>query len=594
MQVVVELRYARDGLDWMEQHPRRYMVVEAMIEAADRFGRHPDSALVQRLIRLAEEWNRVRVWRLALKHPTGLQRLLAEEIIKCDLEHAEQRELLLRLAIGYASGDYLVAVKALPVQEMPSQRRAELIYDVMTTGRDHADEKISEETRATVAHALAHRYQPAETEVAMAMIRLLSRKSVNQATLGLSASGQALIAALLERARTDLAAVLTFMGTAVGVDCIEAARRVVEDGEVEPALNVLAAMTMREDTAARSLVRDALAHPRYKVRRFAMESLIATPDQADSEQILAMSEDKSADVRLAWARMMQKERWPASAEWLGRLLADNRNFDSRPAYLAGPNWADFAVARAAATALQTFEDVPPHALDQLLGAATDHASADPFVACRALTALTFHDDERVDRAVMSAFHAPPLSSAPAHRPLAQTAAWVLLDRAAIGLANIDQLDRDELLRVAASAKSVVAGPLIAAIGYLDSSLARSLAVLLEARSKHRLELLLVAAAASGIPAPARASGPVALLQATQRNIDLAFTAEQRAKLNVWRDTLDCNDGVQCLTAFLASTAFTAGLPECKRDIRQLEMPKRIGFITMRSLSPDAEESQSMG
>ena len=111
---------------------------------------------------------------------------------------------------------------------------------------------------------------------------------------------------------------------------------------------------------------DALEHKRYKIRREALRHLVPNAtDPAERRRLVTKaSGDASADVRLAFANLMEEYKWPESITSLVTLLADDRNFASSIGMRN--SWPRFAVARAAATALGSFEDLPTAAIDELL------------------------------------------------------------------------------------------------------------------------------------------------------------------------------------------------------------------------------------
>ena len=595
MQVVAGLRRAREGTGWVASHPRKGLLVEALIDAAEHSREHLTVEYLRTLIGLAEDWNKVRVWRLAAKHRFGLDDLVANELCVTGLEHSEQRQLLLQVLAASAAEEGFDAITRIPIDEIDPLRRIELVFDAMQTRHTLDHEPIEASSRMDWCAKLAAHFTSGEASLALALAHLLNGEPAGGSLTELSPDAVGVLQSIFPLSRPDLAAPLVFLGTAAGLDCLDEARRVMKADEAESAMNAALAMTMRSDEQAVDFVRECLVHPHYKVRRLAMNSLLERQLPADRSLVLTMAKDASADVRLEWANAMCKRRWVEAIEPLAALVGDSRNYDSRPQYLAGPSWSDFAVARAAARSLGAYDTLPDAAVDRLLLAVGDRSCTDPLVACRALTALTFCDDARIDGSIMAAFRAPPIASAPGYRPLSQSAAWALLDRAALGLVDLDALDSDELLRLCHSSKAPIAGPLIAAVAFLDESLARTLAKALDTQRKvDRLELLLVACVVAGRPSPTQTTGPIAILRAMETQGGDSLDPGSRATIEAWGAKLDTRNGVESITAFLASEVFSVPAKGPNRDPRQYDLPKRIGFLTMRSLSGDAEERDSDG
>jgi hypothetical protein len=76
-----------------------------------------------------------------------------------------------------------------------------------------------------------------------------------------------------------------------------------------------------------ALLRQAAAHGRYHVRRFALSTLVKRAEAQDRVSLAIAANDRSAEVRLTWAQLMADYRWPQALDSLVRLLRDKRDFN---------------------------------------------------------------------------------------------------------------------------------------------------------------------------------------------------------------------------------------------------------------------------
>jgi hypothetical protein len=334
-------------------------------------------------------------------------------------------------------------------------------------------------------------------------------------------------------------------------------------------------------------VREALSHKRYYVRRTALRYLIQLNDPQDRARLLSFATDASADVRLAWAQLMEEYQWPEATGALARLLEDQRDYSNDPGYLQGPSWSEYKVARAAARALGAFETVPEEVVDALIQRVVK-GSRDPFARSAAVAALTNKEHAKINKLLNAALGANGLKGARDHRPIAQAAAWTLFDRAvdkkdvALTPATLDRI---------AEESTAVSGPLIMTAGVLGGPTAKVLGRTLK-KSKHdtRLELLRVAAIISGHSAELTLSAreqTLAKLQADTALEDL--DPAERAKIEAWSRGLKPSNDVQAFTAWAVGTVFKLPVPETGDDLRAFKMPERIGVFNLRSITPAREE-----
>lgn len=129
-----------------------------------------------------------------------------------------------------------------------------------------------------------------------------------------------------------------------------------------------------------------------------------------------------------------------------------------------------------------------------------------------------------------------------------------------------------------------------AAAVLDGFPIRTLAEALISQAKpERLELLLVASAAAGRPFPLEPDGSITILPALSDAHVSDLSADQRADLEAWSVGLDTAKDVQGVTSFIAERAFSLPVKNQDYNPRKLEAPKRIGVMTLRSMSSMAEE-----
>ncbi|HYR08224.1 MAG TPA: hypothetical protein VEQ60_10665, partial [Longimicrobium sp.] len=312
----------------------------------------------------------------------------------------------------------------------------------------------------------------------------------------------------------------------------------------------------------------------------------ASPE--DRPALVSVADDRSADVRLAWAKLMQERLWPEALESLVKLLSDRRDFGNDYALRAGASWAQFRVARAAANSLGAYDTLPVEVIDALLSAAGDIGNRDPFVACAALSALALKDDARIPPALLAGLSTPGMSGAPRYRPLAQAASWALYNRALVGKLEMND---SKLAEAATNASFEVAGPLLMAFGAVGGPARQALLSNLAAGGlAARVELVLVAAAAENkLPSEgvARIYELLALLSAGERLESL--NPADRDALTTWSLSLDPDADVQRHSVWLASKAFSLPVQEGVDDPDAFLLPKRMNVMTIRSFSPAREE-----
>lgn len=268
-----------------------------------------------------------------------------------------------------------------------------------------------------------------------------------------------------------------------------------------------------------------------------------------------------------------------------KLLRDRRNFATHAG--VGTPWSKFGVARAAARALGAYEALPAHAINALLQTA-QRDSADPFVACAALSALAKQDDPRIVPAMLSALASPGLDRSPSHRPRAQAAAWALFDRAVSG--RSDMLI-PEVARVAEQDDGPVAGPVLLAFGVLAGAVRDALLTRLRASRQHDRGTLVrtTAIAADAVAGMSLNDRELVLLRLARGEALASLSPEHRAAAEAWSRAVVVRSRFGRFIGWIAEIAFELPLNGEVGDIRAYILPERIGVMTMRSLTPHREE-----
>jgi hypothetical protein len=334
----------------------------------------------------------------------------------------------------------------------------------------------------------------------------------------------------------------------------------------------------------------ALAHPRYQVRRSALELLVKTVSLEARKSLVAKAAgDLSADVRLAWAELMKAERWPEAVDSLLLMLEDSRDFSSDRGFGNGPHWSTFRVARAAADALQSFTELNPEQLQRLIASAEDSARRDPFVSCASLLALSNKAGQQSESVLIDALEGAGLDGTQRYRVRAQAGAWSLFDRAVAGV-SIQCID--QITRAARDEQPHIAAPLLLAAGLVRGECRDRLAAELGARRlSARLELLAVGAASVGVLL-AGASPRLAVLSKLAAGTALADLQQDEMNLLVsWSSSLDASNDVEGTTAWVLANFFQLPVRDEAFNARAYDLPERIEVLNLRSFSPAREEQR---
>lgn len=598
MKIVVEIRYAKEGIKWLLSHPRRDIAAEALADLfrAPRHWAEPQNLGL--LVGCSAGWTRARAWEAVKNHwhPT-LKDLLEAELVRTDIENAHLRRTLIEIAIGtLPAGDSWLGRLIRVLGQATITRRLELVLDVATTRLEGDPKPGDGQMAAPVARAylLADAYEGYERELARALVDAMAGKDLTEISERLSTGARDALRDALQDMPTSIAGVYACLAMAAGIDATTTVQSLLKTDDSDDGEAAVQALALKGDSASLAIMRDALKHSRYKVRRKALRLLVQAPGDADRPLLLTLAKDRSADVRLAFAEAMRQHKWPEAVDSLVVLLKDRRNFSPDRSYLAGSSWVQYRVARAAAEALGAYESLAESAISALLAAADDRECRDPFVACEAVKAIANQADARITAALISALDASGIDGQPEYRPLSQAAAWALVFRAQAGKLKLDAAQQQALLNVASTSLPQIAGPVLIAIGILGGKARRNLMRVLKAGGHDdRRELLVVASVTAG-EVPQGVKDPIAI-KLVARGITPAGdrTTSDAEGLSAWSSALDPSKDVQGTTAWIASIVYQLPVINPKFDPREYKLPERIGLMTLRSLSPDREEFEQM-
>ncbi|MER9949527.1 hypothetical protein [Mesorhizobium sp. M0047] len=587
MKAVVKLRRARDGIDWIVDSPHRKLLVYALAELISERRRSPTLAELEFLLKHAEDWVRDQAWGAVQQHwDDGLSDFLLAELARSDLDSVSHRQRLVEIAAAH-SGTRDPVPDLLKVSGgASSERRLEIVFDVIATKLDDDPKgKDGVATRRARADTIVQNLGEAERGLANGLIDILTGGEIRAAASVLPGPALSLLPSVLQNCSIDLAGPLACLAGAAGLDIAAAAERLLSTDDARDGQAAIQALQIANGVDLRIAVRKALGHKRYDVRREALRALVPDATADERKHFISVASDASADMRLAFARLMQENLWPEAIEPLIELLADTRNFGSH--LPMGGAWPRFSVARAAAQALGSFEELPLSAIDALLDRACAH-SADPFVACAALCALAKQDDARITPVLLAALESPGLGGDAAYRPRAQAAAWALCDRSTGE--KLDALD-SAAARAAQGDTSVIAGPLLVAFGALGGEPREKLLRELRAGTQFERMMLIrtTAIAVDKVDGLSLDDREQILWRLARGDALEALTADERASVETWSQALDVDSGFERYIAWVADAAFGLPLSGEMNGIRAFDLPERIGVMTMRSLSPYREE-----
>ena len=588
MQTVASLRLAREGLAWVSDHPHRQSLISAMVRLFEKGTRSPSPSELRLLLNAAKGWVRTDVWRLVKQHwHVELADLLLAELRKSDLNRDLRRTLIEIAALAGDDARDHVSLLREAARHVSSERQLELFHDLMLASIDDDSELRGDQRRAALAERLIDRLPNGTSELARLLVALMSGKEIRTSAGALSGPARTQLSTLLNSVSADVAAPLLCAAAAIGLDINSGALRLLSTGEADHGVNVVQALLIDRRPRAIEILYEALKHRRYRVRRDALGALVRNGYSKEENRLVAAADDPSAQVRLAFARLMQEYKWPRAIDQLVKIMGDRHNFSSDFGMTSGPFWSRFSVARRAAQALGAYDTLPPSAAENLLRVA-EEGSPDPFVACSAISALACRDDSRVWRVVVAALESPGLEGASQYRPRAQAAAWAVFDR--IAAAKLVEFSA-EAMRIACEDRPAIAGPLLMSVGICGGRKRETLLDdLIQADLSKRIELLRVTAVASGTATDLSLKGYESALARMQAGVsERQLSPEERTELEQWSRSLDPDHDVEYFTTWIANSVFKLPVSKEITNLRAFDLPRRIGVITMSSLTLASEE-----
>jgi hypothetical protein len=588
MESVVRIRRSHEGSAFIEGHRHAQLLVRALAYLLNLTRKSVDAAELRMMLDVAEGWTRYDVWRAVAAHwDASLQSELEAEFARSDDGMDHIRRVLIEIASRDASEEDLVSMLSRVAGSCSPERRIELLRNVVAQGIE-GDPRGSDgvAARGLRAAALAATYPANERELGIAFAKVVAGDEIGATSALLSPPSRDHLQRTLTQVPPPVAGPLALLGAAAGSDVRPACEKLLATGEPDDGLVALQAIAIQDPPDRRARLMAALDHCRFHVRSRALEMLVPEISDAGERRSIAATAagDRSADVRLSFARAMAEHRWPEAMEPLVTLLGDERDFSHHLS--SASRGSSFLVARSAADALAAYDELPAEAVDALLEAAKAPCR-DPLVPCRALAALACADDARVEGVLADALAAPALRQSPAHRPVAQTAAWAILDRVIAD--KLHTLGRTTEL--ARTQPAPIAGPLLLAAGLLEGAERRSLIDLLERDGElDRRDLVVLAAAAAGRTGGLQVGERERLigeLVASGSTADL--DASDRGELEAWSLSLDVDGEFSRYAAWLAHDLLDLPLSADVGDIRDPDLPSATPVMTMRSLSRYREE-----
>jgi len=586
LKMVVRLRRQREGVAWIVGHPHQSSLLHALAEQIGDSSQSQPTAELKLLLANGDDWVRQHAWSAAARHwDVSLSDLLIDELTRSDIDSASLRRQLIEIAAAHGDGDPvpdLVFASA----HVTFARRLELLYDLITTKLD--DNQKAEDgaaQRRARATRLSESFAENERELAKALLEVLAGGEIRTAASGLCESTRQLLIGTLASASIDLAGPLACLAAGAGVTVDAAATRLLSTDDAADGDAAIRALVIAHGADLRTKLQPALKHRRYPVRRRAFRLLATDATLEERADLIAVADDQSADVRLAFAEAMKEYQWPEAINALVKLLSDQRNFASHAG--AGSNWSKYSVARAAAHSLEAYQVLPIEVIDALLETAQADGP-DPFVGCAAVSALAGQDDPRIAPALLAALASPGLDRSPTHRPLAQAAAWAIFDRA---ISDRTDVLIAEAVEVAKRAAAPIAGPILAAFSVHAGDEREALLKHFKASGQLDREALMRTAAivADRVEGLSLDDREKVLLRLARGETPNALSSEDLSAATTWSQSLDVRFGFERFTSWMVEIAFKLPLRGEVGDIRAYDLPERVGVMTMRSLTPFAEE-----
>jgi HEAT repeat protein len=585
LEAAVGLRYELQGISWLSDHRDRDRLAGYLSRVLRENGAACPPHVLRELVACSAENNRVSAWKVIERHwDQELDDLLTVELTRSDIAENELRQTLIRVT-AHSNADPVSRIAEV-LSKMPPFRRLEILRDLLTTQlQSDPESEAGVMVRRNRATALLTYFSGEEGELARALVDILGGEQLDSVAKRLAAPVKDLLLNALANAPLTVVGPLACLAAASGMDVEQPAHRLLTDGEAITGLEAIQALVLRPYEKSSNQLHSTLRHPMYRVRCQTLQELVKLVGDEERTSLALAAEDDSADVRLLWAELMQKEQWLEAVPSLIALLADCRNFDNDPGILSGPSWSRFSVARAAAHALGAYRSISKEATDALMRVA-ENSSKDPFVPCAAIAALADKDGARISALLVRSLASRGLRSSPEHRPLAQAASWALFDRALSGKLKFTE---EDVLRSIEDSNPAISAPVLMAVGAADINIADKLISALRDRDlPYRVELLLTAVAMFHGVAMSGAEEHHTFLASLYPIDEVEQTDVKFPKLAEWTLSLDSNRDVQGYTAWLVSMGLRLPVRATMSDPRAFDLPQRIGIFSLRSLTPARE------
>lgn len=603
LETVVRSRRLREGFSWLThlEEEQKRILLPRWIEVVAKENEQVTIEEIEAILDTAtNEGERARAWSAAAAHWShSLEEQLRREIARPDLGDPYLRVELIEtfaIAIGVDWLDALVTLS----RSAPKIRRLEIALDLVKVRlKSDLPDRRSGSTRA---HAYAASLEVPLRQVAERLLELMEGEDIREVSNRLSDDEREVVRSVLSKASSELAAPLVCLAAAVGIDVLPLAARLLGFGTALAGYAAVLALSLTSTETAQVELKRALEHVHYPVRRAAMEQLAALLPQKDRAPVLAMARDRSADLRLAFANLMSKLRWPEAIDALVTLLRDHRDFNAHPDFVAGRGTSVYRVACAAAAAIGSYSDLAGEYLSRIIAEAAQPNGDDPFVTCALLDALAKRSDARIDQLLIDSLKDRGFEeSGEIYKPIAQSAAWNIFDRSLAQSLNLDRVQRDVLVAAANDAEASIAGPAILSIASLRDAAATVMAreKFRESRSPSRGALLLVSAALSNAGEEGltfakweveKSAIMLARLISETANIEVAKAAALvNEEITRWSRALNSENDVEGLLAALLNKSLDLPISVPKSDIRKPRVPKRIRTLSLRSLTEMREE-----
>lgn len=600
---VLQLRREREGFEWIPAHPARNELVRNWIRVLEKSQQKiHTNELVCLLDATNEDWMRGRSWSIITKHwNKSFIQLLCHDLVQGDTQGESLSESLIR-AVASIHGDQWVSELITLTKMASNERKFEIIVDLSNTN----PEETKSDRKACFGRArqFASCLDGVSKAVAMALIEALEGNSLDQVATGLTPDAITFLTRILPSVSPRVAGPLLCIGAVAGVDPVPVAKTLLSLDDAQHGCSAVLALHLVRSGSCLMELKNALNHPRWRVRREAMRRLTPGFPVDERDTLIAMSCDRSADVRLEFARLMNSEKWPEATDPLVAMLSDNRDFSQDLNYLDQLSWPVHKVAREASHALKEYLYISDHQITAMMELVSTGSLSDPFVTSSILNALSNKEDSRLDYFLTICLGSQGLGGSGEYRPVAQSAAWAILDRVIDSKLTLST-EVVSLLRSAVNdSDGLIAGPVIVAVGVLGNlELVRTVAFdIVSQKNPARAELLLVATCFADLPSielkgllsqvrrPAERFAEIIRSYADDGE-NLITVAQADTDVTGWSRSLDPANDVEGVTSWLVSLQFKLPVLNSDYDPRKYRLPNRIPTMTMRSLSPMREEAE---